>query len=91
MEFKLLKFDKAIKNADFLDNAHNIYRTADFIVKQYLSTEITENCNIILMSEDTYYARTDKRDREFESIFGCRDNVDGKRIRSTMFTRKYVE
>ena len=47
MEFKLLKFDKAIKNADFLDNTHNIYRTADYIVKQYLYTEITDNCNII--------------------------------------------
>lgn len=62
MEFKLLKFDKAIKNADFLDNTHNIYRTSDYIVKQYLYTEITDNCNIILISEDTYYARTEKRD-----------------------------
>lgn len=91
MEFNTMKFDKAVKKADFLENAHNIYRTSGFIVKQYLSTEITENGNIIMLSEDTYYARTDKRDAEFESIFGFRDNVDGKRIRSTMFTRVYVE
>lgn len=91
MEFKLLKFDKAVKNADFIDNAHNIYRTSEFIVKQFLSTEITENANIILFSEDTYYARTDKRDKEFDSIFGFRENIDGKRIRSTVFTRKYIE
>ena len=91
MQFKTIKFDKALKKADFLDNAHNIYRTSDFIVKQYLSIEITENGNIMMISEDTYYARTDKRDAEFASIFGCRENIDGKRIRSTMFTRVYVD
>lgn len=88
---KILNFDEAFENADFIDEAHNIYRTKSYIVRQMLSTDVTENGNIIMISEDTYYVRTRKRDAEFDAIFGCREKVDGKRIRATMFTRTYID
>ena len=78
---------------DFVNNADNVYRTREYIVKQQISTSVNKNSLIThLISEDTYYLRTPKRDVEYNIIFKVRDkNIDGKRIRSTMYTRKYVD
>lgn len=69
----------------------NVYRTKDFIVTQEL--QFKENnvyCNVLL-SHDTYYRRTKKRDAEYELAFECKDHIDGKRIPSTSYTRKYID
>ena len=78
---------------DFVNNADNVYRTREYIVKQQISTSVNKNSLIThLISEDTYYLRTPKRDVEYNIIFKVRSkNIDGKRIRSTMYTRKYVD
>ena len=78
---------------DVVNNADNVYRTREYIVKQQISTSVNKNSLIThLISEDTYYLRTPKRDVEYNIIFKVRGkNIDGKRIRSTMYTRKYVD
>ena len=78
---------------DFVNNADNVYRTREYIVKQQISTSVNKNSLIThLISQDTYYLRTPKRDVEYNIIFKVRGkNIDGKRIRSTMYTRKYVD
>lgn len=78
---------------DFVNNADNVYRTREYIVKQQISTSVNKKSLIThLISEDTYYLRTPKRDVEYNIIFKVRGkNIDGKRIRSTMYTRKYVD
>ena len=78
---------------DFVNNADNVYRTREYIVKQQISTSVNKNSLIThLISEDTYYLRIPKRDVEYNIIFKVRGkNIDGKRIRSTMYTRKYVD
>mgnify|MGYP007097427276 FL=1 len=76
---------------DFLRGARNVYRTRFYIVKQELmiSANDVETCE--MYSRDTYYLRTTKRDKEYEYIFAARKHIDGKRLPSTMYTRKYVD
>lgn len=83
-------FGKEHKEIAFLNNATNVYRTKYYIVKQDISvlTSIT-NYNV-LVSSDTYYLRTHKRDAEYEKVFRYKIHLDGKRLPSTTYTRKYV-
>lgn len=76
---------------DFLNNATNLYRTKDFIVRQSLS--ITES-NVVMpmiLSEDTYFKRTKERDEQYEFLLISRkDLIDGKRIKASAYIRFYV-
>ena len=76
---------------DFLRGARNVYRTRFYIVKQELmiSANDVETCE--MCSRDTYYLRTPRRDKEYEYVFATRKLIDGKRLPSTMYTRKYVD
>lgn len=76
---------------DFMVDAMNIYRTRDFIVKQVIGIKYSDVENIAVISNDTFYRRTKKRDREYERIFGERKHINGKRIPSTMYARTYVD
>ena len=78
---------------EFIHEAHNVYRTSEFIVKQKLINSFNEKTMITrLVSEDTYYVRTEKRDAEYEILFADRGKeINGKRIHSSMYTRKYVD
>ena len=78
---------------DFIENADNVYRTEDYIVKQLLHTVWDEEKLIQMMgSEDTFYKRTKLRDSEYELIFMARGkDINGKRIHSSFYTRKYVD
>ena len=76
---------------DFMRGARNVYRTKDFIVKQNIMISANDVENFEICSRDTYYLRTTKRDKEYETIFASRRHIDGKRLPSTMYTRKYVE
>ena len=84
---------RSIEEVDFLQKADNVYRTSDYIVKQKICTTLDEDTLIThLISDDTYYARTQKRDAEYNVIFRERGKeIDGKRIKSSMFTRKYID
>ncbi len=85
--------DINVEELDFLKGAENVYRTMDYIVKQDIHSTFDEEKMITrLVSEDCYYARTPKRDAEYEFIFRDRgQDLNGKRIRTAMFTRKYFD
>ena len=58
---------------EFLVDATNVYRTKGYIVKQQITLHDSE-LGSYLLSRDTYYRCTDKRDREFEEAFAYRIN-----------------
>ena len=76
---------------DFLVNATNVYRTAGYIVRQELLLHDDEEQGTHLFSRDTYFLCTPKRDREYEEVFADRHELNGRRIRATMYVRKYVD
>ena len=75
----------------FCQDASNVYRTKDFIVKQRVVVRESDTQENHLASFDTYYARTRERDAIYEAWFSDRFNIDGKRIKSAMYTRTYVD
>lgn len=80
------------KEFDFLQNADNVYRTENYIIKQKVHICRNSAKEVQIMSEDTYYLRTFKRDCEYESVFRAeRSNLDGKRFPTTMHIKRYVE
>lgn len=75
---------------DFLQNAENVYRTKDYIVKQRISVLYSaDECNGVI-SHDTFYKRTQLRDAEYELAFNRRKKINGRRLPSTMYARVYV-
>lgn len=79
--------DMSLDEIDFMKNATNVYRTEEFIVSQNISF-CTGGLGIArILSEDTFYARTKQRNSLYEKLF----SNDGKRIRSSMFVRSYIE
>lgn len=77
---------------DYFMNADNVYRTKDYIVCQKVSLCSNGKGNTILMSDDTYLLRTRKRDTDYELVYKVRGkNIDGKRMRSASYLRKYID
>ena len=78
------------KEIDFLDNATNVYRTKNYIIKQkiYIKTDIF--CNILLFSDDFYYLRTRQRDFAFDIVFRNRQVKDGYRLHSNSYSKRYI-
>ena len=76
---------------EFAVGATNVYRTKYFIVKQSMSVNHDENEGNSVISHDTYYMRTRKRDAEYEQLFSTRKRLNGKRLPTTMYTRRYVD
>lgn len=76
---------------EFTENATNVYRTKEYIVKQIIGIQYGCEENNVVYSRDTFYRRTPERDKEYEILFCRRRNVDGKRLPSTMYARIYVE
>lgn len=71
--------------------ANNVYRTKNYIVAQTLTYKESEVFDNVMLSHDTYFKRTRKRDEQYFFYFFDKDNLDGKRIPSTSYTRKYVD
>lgn len=82
-----------LEKIDFIKDAENVYRTKDFIVKQVLHSSWDDEKMIMMIgSEDTYYARTHRRDSEYNLLFEDRGrDINGKRIRTAFYTRKYID
>lgn len=78
------------KIPEFMVGATNVYRTRGYIVKQCVAFGYDEAYGTYLMSRDTYYRCTAERDREFETAFADRININGKRIRTSMHMRTYI-
>ena len=79
------------KIPEFTENATNVYRTKEYLVKQIICIRYGCEEDNVLYSRDTFYKRTPERDREYEILFCRRRNIDGKRLPSTMYTREYEE
>ena len=76
---------------DYFIEADNVYRTKDYIVCQKVTLCHSGKGNTLLLSNDTYLLRTAKRDAEYEFAYKVRGkHIDGKRMCSGSYTRKYV-
>ena len=73
---------------EFLENATNVYRTKKYIVKQDVYSEYDKRGNNRVFSKDIYYRWSKQLDKEIEYIFKDRDCVNGKRVYSTLYTRR---
>lgn len=76
---------------EFIVDADNVYRTKHYIVKQILNLETCNNENNQIISFDTFYLRTKLRDKQYELIYYSKQNLNGKRLPSTMSSRKYIK
>ena len=76
---------------DFLVRATNVYRTDYYIVRQQVMYKNDALLGAYLCSKDTFFCRTPERDRLYALAFPKREEVDGKRIRTLMYVRKYID
>lgn len=76
---------------NLLLEATNVYRTRYFIVIQAIDVNDNGVESAELCSRDTYFSRTKKRDADYERVFRERKQMDGKRLPTTMFSRKYID
>ncbi len=90
--FRSKKSSKILTASELLRNSTNIYRTEQYIVKQQISVSNVIDGNTVMISDDIFYIRTPIRDRMFEKLFeSTRRNLNGKRIKTALQTRQYVE
>lgn len=71
--------------------AINVYRTRKYIVTQDIYLNECVDGSSVLFSKDTYYLRNKKLDKQYETRFKDREYINGKRVHTTMYTRKYFE
>ena len=74
---------------EFVQGATNVYRTKSYIVKQNVSLGHQGLESTTLISRDTYYVRTPKRDAMYESIFEGNKDLDRRRIPTMAYFRTY--
>ena len=79
-----------MKSFDFVRDATNVYRTEQYIVKQSIEIRGDQRKGLAIVSHDTFVRRTARRDAEYELMFFMRDHIDGRRLPSTMYNRKYI-
>ena len=71
--------------------AINVYRTRKYVVTQDIYLNECVDGSSVLFSKDTYYLRNKKLDKQYETRFKDREYINGKRVHTTMYTRKYFE
>ena len=76
---------------NFMEETINVYRTKHHIVVQKIGLKFDAEDDNILYSFDIFYQRNKNRDKEYESIFGNKTNINGKRIKTAMYSRRYVK
>ena len=77
---------------DYIMEADNVYRTKDYIVCQKVSLCRSGKGNTLIMSDDTYLLRTQERDIDYELVYRVRGKqINGKRMRSGSYIRKYID
>lgn len=80
-----------MNKAEIAKLTENVYRTKEYIVKQVLYVLMNIEENNAVVSVDTFYRRTIKRDCHYLLQFGKRKHINGKRLPSNMFVRTYVD
>ena len=78
-------------NSNFVYKANNVYRTKKYIVKQELSLDTENEFGTHTVSCDTFYERTEARDKKYEKYFAGRRYIDGRRVPSMVYMRKYIK
>ena len=73
-----------------LKEANNVYRTKQHIVTQQIKYVNDPFLGSYIESHDVFYKRTCDRDAIFEKVFEMRFMIDGDRIHSKLYTRKYL-
>lgn len=76
---------------DELEVANNVYRTQEYIVTQELSIRENEFDGPLICSIDIFFKRTKERDATYENAFKNRIHRDGKRMKSDMYSRHYID
>lgn len=76
---------------EMLESADNVYRTNHFIVLQDIGINYSDVCDNQLVSRDLFICRNPERDLVYEILYQDKMNINGKRIPTSMSTRKYVE
>ena len=76
---------------ELLSGATNVYRTKIYIVKQCMGMEYHEELDNAFCSQDTFIKRNKARDKEYEKLFVDKQNINGRRIHSTMYSRVYID
>lgn len=76
---------------DFMKNANNVYRTKLYIIKQdvFIADDLDGNTHI--HSDDVYYLRNKKLDKQFESYYSDRIILNGKRVHTNTNTKRYMK
>jgi len=69
----------------------NAYRTKHYIVIQHLELNVSDNGSKMLTSKDIYFSRTASRDTVFEKLFENNKPKNGKRVKTAMYSRIYVD
>ena len=87
-EFEDEEFDYEQDIPDFIIDSSNVYRTAHYIVKQTIGFENHDVFGMVTVSHDTFYARTIKREAEYEAYFGDRHYENGQRVPTMAYTRE---
>ena len=73
-----------MKVPEFLEDATNVYRTKNYIVRQVIGLKYDSVEGANLCSYDTFYLRTKARDAEYEHCFKSRRCVNGKRLSTSL-------
>lgn len=76
---------------NFIEEAINVYRTRKHIVVQKIGLKFDVEDDNVLYSFDIFYKRNKHRDKEYESIFSGKSNINGMRIKTAMYSRRYVK
>lgn len=76
---------------EMLEIATNVYRTKNYIVCQIVGLQRDPELDSAAISQDAYFARTAARDRLYDDVFEDRINIDGRRLPTNMYTRKYID
>jgi hypothetical protein len=72
--------------------ADNVYRTKEHIVVQKLTYVPNSNgTGPILVSNDIFFSRNELADAYYEKIFYRRTHINGRRIKTAMYTRVYLQ
>lgn len=72
-----------------IQKALNVYRTRNYIVTQEIYLNECVDGSSVLFSKDTYYLRNKKADKQYEKEYKNRESINGKRVHTTMYVRKY--
>lgn len=79
------------KQETFLEEVINVYRTKKYIVVQSLGLSFDAEDDNLMISYDKFYLRNKQRDKEYESFHQNKKNIEGRRIKTSMSSRIYID